>query len=233
MYQVEIEKYNGPYDVLLQLIEAKDLDITEVALAEITEQYLSYIDTINQEQINSEELASFLVVASKLLYLKSKALLPKVEVDEDEESLEEHLKMYKTFVDASIKIEELIQNDSILFAREKSVVEIEKKFRPPQDVTVEKMQKVFRHVLRLVKPIINLPRAILEKTISLQERVGQMRKLLKMQKNLTFGNVVQESSSKLDIIVSFLAILELANQRHIDFHQENHFDDIILKKLIE
>lgn len=231
MYQVETQQFNGPYDLLLQLIEKRDLDITDIALAEVTEQFLAHLDQIAENEIDSDELVSFLVVASKLLYLKSKALLPAVEDDEDPQELEKHLKLYKSFVEATQGIQELLADGRYSYPKQKQVVVIKTEFREPVGVTQDIMEQLFVNVINRLRPIVRLPKALLERTVSLNERISQMRNILLSQKKLHFNHIVNSSENKLDVIVSFLALLELANQKKVTFHQEKHFEDIVIKHL--
>lgn len=231
MYQVEIEQFNGPYDLLLQLIEKQDLAITDVALADITEQFLSYLDNYEEHEIDSDELTSFLVVASKLLYLKSKALLPAIEDDEDSDDLEKHLKIYKTFLDASIELQQHLQEGRFSFAKLKTPITIKKEFRAPEGCTLGLMEKLFQDAIFRLRPVVRLPKALLERTVSLHERVSQMRRLLAGQRNMNFAQIIKISENKLDVIISFLALLELVNQKKVTFSQEKHFDDIVIEHL--
>jgi len=107
-YKVQIEQFQGPLDLLLRLIEKEKLDITEVALSKVTEQYLKHLELI--EESLPEDLADFLVIATKLLYIKSKALLPYLyPEDDDETDLAEQLKMYKLFLEAAKKLDQTIK----------------------------------------------------------------------------------------------------------------------------
>ena len=99
----QLEKFSGPLDLLLSLIDEEKLDINELAISEVTEQYLRYLEAMEEKR--PEELADFLVMATRLLLLKSKNLLPQLETDEEEgPSLEEQLRLYKAFVEASKKL---------------------------------------------------------------------------------------------------------------------------------
>jgi len=129
MMELKLEKFQGPLGILLKLIEQEELDITEIALAKIADEFLAYVET--SENIGPEEMADFLVMAARLLYIKSKALLPYlVSVEEEEEitDLENQLRMYKEFIDASAKISELVGAKKFLF----SPVILNKNFRRPK-----------------------------------------------------------------------------------------------------
>src|SRR3989339_1639297 len=104
--KLKLDNFEGPLDLLLQLIEQEDLNITDIALSKITEQFFVHLDKMGKNR--SEELADFLVIAAKLIFLKSKNLLPYLNPEEDEgESLADQLKMYKRYVEASKNIDEL------------------------------------------------------------------------------------------------------------------------------
>ena len=115
-YTIKIQKFEGPLDLLLQLIEQEELDITEISLAHITEQYLEYLATI--EELYPDELADFLVVATKLLLIKSHMLLPELTLeDEDEESLTRQLQLYKKYVEAARRLHDRWQGTAELHTR--------------------------------------------------------------------------------------------------------------------
>ena len=118
--QFKLEQFEGPLDLLLQLIEDQKLEITNISLAQVTDQYIQYLN--HAHDLRPEDLADFLVVAAKLLYLKSRALLPALRLDEEEADageLEKQLKIYKEYLDASKKIEQMIKAGHFAFAREK------------------------------------------------------------------------------------------------------------------
>src|SRR3989338_6596602 len=114
--EIKLEKFQGPLDLLLQLIEQDELNITEISLSNVTEQFFDYLNKL--EESRSEELADFLVIATKLVYLKSKHLLPYLYPEADEgPSLAEQLKLYKRYADASKEIGRLWEQGSIASGR--------------------------------------------------------------------------------------------------------------------
>src|SRR3989338_1295198 len=118
MYEIKLDRFEGPLDLLLQLIEKENFDITQVALASVAEQFLHYLGEV--EDTSPEELADFLVVAAKLLHIKSKTLLPVVDFEEEEntDDLTEQLRMYREFVKASQVISHLmVRNDTFIPGR--------------------------------------------------------------------------------------------------------------------
>ena len=134
--ELKLEKFEGPLDLLLQLIDQEKMDISEIALSKITEQFFAYLDKL--EKNHSSELADFLVIAAKLIYLKSKNLLPYLYPDEEEsgQTLTDQLKMYKTYVDASVNIQNLWKRDRIAYGRDESPLKMSD-FIVPRNARVE------------------------------------------------------------------------------------------------
>lgn len=230
MHQIKIEKFEGPLDLLLQLIEQQQLDITQVALSQVTDQYLEFLR--GMEERRPEELADFLMVAAKLLVMKSKALLPFLVWGEEEggEDLEIQLRMYKAFIEASQIINNLIRKKNFSFFREKSVLFQEVIFSPPKKLTPEQLANFFRQVLGRLEPIINLPQRALAKTISIKERIEKIRNLILNKNWFDFNELLDGQTNKTDIIINFLALLELIKQREVVVDQNDLFQKMMIKK---
>jgi segregation and condensation protein A len=228
MYTIKTEKFEGPLDLLLNLIEEKKLDISEISLAQVTEQYMAYLEQIN----DPAPLADFLVVAAKLLWIKSKLLLPSFELEEEGQSLEQQLRIYKEYFDASKKINQLILQKNFTFTRDKLIIlDEEKIFNPPKWLNASRLAKVFKEVLAALEPQINLPKAVLEKTVSIQEKIKEIADLLQEKIKINFKSIVKSAKSRLDIIVTFLALLELIRQKMVTVEQSKTFAEInILNK---
>lgn len=229
-YKAELEKFQGPLDLLLQLIQGKEMDISQIALAEVTDGYLAYLDS-NQD-ISAIDLADFLVVATKLLVIKSKTLLPQLNDDEDDsaEQLEAQLKMYKDYLDASKNVEKMLAKQNILFSREKMAVIFEPTFSPPPSLSSAMFQDLYQEILSRVDYVINLPKRVMEKTVSLRETVANIRQKIDQFKKLNFSDVVKGAGSRTEIVVSFMAILELLKAGEIAVNQKGVFDEIYVQK---
>ncbi|MFA6098749.1 MAG: segregation/condensation protein A [Patescibacteria group bacterium] len=229
-YKIKLEQFEGPLDLLLQLIEQEKLDITELSLAKVTFQYLEYLN--NEKDIATEELADFLVIAAKLLLIKSRLLLPQLEIEDEEGiDLESQLKIYREFYEASKVLTKMIGKKKFLFPRERMVIRIEKIFNPPKTLTAEKMKEIFSQVLHGLEVWVNLPQEVLIKTISIKERIANIQSMISQQATLRFGELLRSTNSKTEIIVTFLALLELVKQRTITVVQESVFDEIVIKRL--
>ncbi|MEA3272676.1 MAG: segregation/condensation protein A [Patescibacteria group bacterium] len=230
MYKIRTESFEGPLHLLLQLIEQEKLDINEVSLAQVADQYLAYIKQI--EEKNPEEMADFLIIATKLILIKSKSLLPNLDLglEEDEALLEEQLKMYREFVLASENIQNIIEQKNFTFSRNKYIVN-DAVFSPPVRLTKERLSEIFYEIISSVKPILKLPEKAIKRAISIKEKIDFIQKLIKRRSVLIFNKVINDTKNKTEKVVSFLALLELMKNRLVSASQNKIFDNITLKKL--
>ena len=234
MIEVTTEKFQGPLGVLLKLIEQEELDITEIALAKIADSYLEYIE--HSDHIGPEEMADFLVMAARLLYIKSKALLPYlVSAEEDEEvvELENQLRMYKEFVEASQKIAALVGAKKFLFsplATTKNFRRFKRetpKFLAPKGITSSLVHDRFAELVeRLQAKEEQLDERSIVSKISIDEQIDYIRDLLGKKIRFSFSKFLKTAKSRTEIIVNFLAVLELAKQRELVFEQDDLFSEI-------
>jgi len=229
-YKLELEKFQGPLDLLLQLIETREMDISQVALAQVTDQYLAYLD--NHQDISAIELADFLVIATKLLVIKSKTLLPQLADDEEDsaEQLEAQLKMYKDYLDASKKIEKIINSNNFLFSRDKISFNYEPTFSPPKSLVADDLKMIYLEILGRIDYVVNLPQRVMEQTISLKEKVTSLRDIIYKLKKINFKDVIVEAKTKTEVVVSFMALLELIKSGEVAVNQVGVFDDIFVEK---
>lgn len=233
MIKVKIEKFEGPLNLLLKLIEKEELDVTQISLAKIADQYIDYIR--NSAVINPEEMADFLVVAAKLLLIKSKALLPFLFPEEDEEieEFEQQLKMYKDFLEATKKINKILGKGKFMFAKEfnrKAVLNNENVFSPPKKLVADDLADVFRDLLERVKPAEKLEKATIEDKINIEDRIFLIQRMIVSRVKMSFNKLLKESKTKTEVIVNFLAILELMRQKEIVLEQGDLFTEIVISK---
>lgn len=227
-FEVTLQQFSGPMQLLLELIEAEKLPITEISLAHVTDAYLQHL---NAHDVPTEELADFLVVATKLLYIKSRAILPLLP-NEDEEALDlsAQLRMYQEFVRASKQVEELFLSSSHMFERERASFARVPSFLPPPNASAESLRDAFLSVLKRLEPFFALRESSLERAISVQQRMEEIRNTILERSRLTFHDMVQGAKSKIDVVVSFLALLELVKQRVVAVMQDDAFQDIVIKR---
>jgi segregation and condensation protein A len=229
-YSVSIEHFEGPLDLLLQLIESEKMEITGISLLQVTEPFVKHVRE-NHGKIAPEDLADFLVVAAKLVYLKSKALLPHLydPLLEEGPDLETQLRLYKTFVEASSKIALLEKLGKSSYARTYRVPKQEGPiFTPPQGITGALLQELYRQAIRRIEPLIALPKASMERAITIEAKIEQLRLRVGKLIQSSFHRFLSESQDRHEMVVSFLALLELIKQRIVNVEQENHFSDIRL-----
>lgn len=229
-YKVQLEEWQGPLDLLLQLIEQQELDITKISLSKVADQFIAYM---NMKPISLEETADFLVVAAKLIYIKSKALLPTLSLEQDEGiDLEKQLKMYKEYLEASKKIQKILAKNQFCFSKEKFPEGIASQILYiPQSLTANKLENIYVQILGRIKPIVELPKRVIERTIKLSERILHIKELVLREACSSFNKLLCGSESKTEKIVSFLAILELVKQKIINVEQNELFEDITMNKI--
>lgn len=233
MIQIKLEKFEGPLGLLLQLIEKEEMDITQVSLAKIADQYVEYIRVATN--LNPDEMADFLVVAARLLLIKSKALLPYLYPEEEEEiaELEQQLKMYKEFIEASKKIDDMLGKKKFMFTREfnrKVVLSNINLFSPPKGLKKSDMRSIFEDLLGKIQPPERLKEETLDKKINIEEKILSIQKMLVERIKTSFDKVVANAKNKTEVIVSFLAMLELIKQRDISAEQDGLFNKITINK---
>lgn len=234
MHKIKVEQFEGPLDLLLQLIEENKLNITQLSLAHVTDQYINMLYQ-GREHISASELADFLLIAAKLLVIKSKALLPYLHIEDEEESdeLENQLKLYKEFFEASKKIAKVIARKNFSFSRQKLFVINELGFQPPQSLKAEKLAQILREFLHDLRPAIHVEQSVVKKTINIAEKIQHIRELVFGQISLNFKSILKRAKDKTEIIVSFLALLELTKQKEIVVRQGEIFQDIIIEKEVD
>lgn len=237
--EFKIENFEGPLDLLLKMIEKQEMDITKVSLAKIADQYVEYIKS-SRDLINPEEIGDFLVLAARLLYLKSKVLLPYLAWDDEEEDdeLEQQLKIYKEFLEASQKIDSLARKKKFLYFPQVNKLNSrvfqgeENVFSPPKKLKKAELAKTFREILQELKKSEFLEEKLeedkIDYQINIEDKINSIRKLISRKVKFNFHNILENSNSKTEVIVSFLAILELSKQKFLVIAQEDLFAPIIV-----
>lgn len=231
MHDITLQQFQGPLDVLLVMVEGKELDISDISLADVCDQYVQYVEKHTHE-ISPSELADFLVIASRLLMLKVRLLLPylKPAEEDDEESLEKQLKMYKLYYDAASQLAEYDHGIAMMIGRDTPRHTHRSSFIPDDSITPEYLSELFEHSIHHL-PFIRLPHEILKKGLNLKQRIIDLRALLAtVKKELSFQQIAVRAESKIDIIISFIALLELVKQQEIYLKQDMVFEEIAIIK---
>lgn len=231
MAHVKINQFEGPLDLLLNLIEQQQLNITEISLAQVTEQFLGYVKEL--EKIDATQLADFLGIAAKLLVIKSKAILPSLEVeqveDEPEENLAEKLLRYKQFKEAAKYIKGLDSKRAQSFTRT-LVFSQRINFWPDPAVKVDTLRNSIGKVLDSLKELDNLPKAKIKEAISIQEKIQTLQVKLSNQVETKLSDLLKNAKNKEEVIITFLALLELIKQRMFSVDQDELFADVTIKQ---
>jgi segregation and condensation protein A len=229
-YQIKLQEFEGPLDLLLSLIEDEKMDITKVSLARVADQFMEYLHS--SPLMQTGEMADFLLVASKLLLIKSKILIPSLEIDNEEAgSLEKQLKIYKEYYEAAKIIRAKLKEGNFMFSRAKQLQVFTPRFYPPVGVKLSALAEIFKKALIRLEPIVNLPTQMMKRTISIREKIKHISDLILTKFSLSFRQLLGQGGDRTEVIVSFLAILELVKQRTVSAEQGELFSDITVKKI--
>lgn len=230
-YRVRLDAYEGPLDLLLRLIEREELDITTVSLALVTDQYLAHLAQL--QEVRAESLAEFLVIAAKLLLIKSQALLPRppaatAEAEEEDvgDDLVQQLIVYRRFKQAANWLAARDQAGLRAYVRAVPTPRLERHL----DLSEVSLSLLATMIRELGRQDGAFPDAeiIAPLQISIQDKMQIIRRLLGAQPAVRFGQLLRACSSRLEIIVTFLAVLEMLKQLHLRVEQEQMFGEIVL-----
>ena len=230
-YQLTLEKFSGPLGLLLSLVEEDKLSVNEIVLADVADKYIAYLKSL--EEMPKEELAEFLVIASTLMLIKSRSLLPNLKLTEEEEldikELERRLKTYKFFKELSVYIKELNKKNTHLFGRE-AYAGLSAVFLPPESLSLQTLKKALIEILETIPKKEILQSESIIKIVSIEDKMAELRGRLEELLAFTFDEVKKRAKGKEEVIVSFLALLELIKQGFLIFEQKKLFGSIELKK---
>lgn len=229
-YQIKTPMYAGPIEKLLELIEMRELDITRVSLSEVTADFLNYVRTLSQ--IDPRSLSDFLVVAARLVLIKSKALLPSLPLSEEEEEdihdLERRLELYRQFKKASKNIESLWKNKSASFGRELFNFTNVRVFYPSENLTQSALSEGIKKLLTTLNRFAEVHQATIKRTIvSLETKIQELVNYFNAEKGTS--RFSELAKNREEAIVLFLAVLHLIKDRILHVEQESQFSDIIMK----
>lgn len=230
-YTIKTEVFEGPLALLLSLIEKRKFFINDISLAQVADDYIEYIN--NQEDFPMASTADFILVASTLVLIKSKSLLPTLDLSSEEEGsiddLEKRLKLHQKMKELSLHITKQF-GKNIMYPRTLSK-NVEPVFSPDEDLTTFKIKEGIMFVLHnLPKKVIALPKKVVEKVISLEEVMKNLTERITKSLKMSFKEFSGiGKKEKVDVIVSFLAMLELVKQGAISVTQDEHFSDITIE----
>ena len=240
--EVKLQVYEGPLDLLLHLIDKNKINIYDINIVEITAQYMDYVSRMEKHDL--EVVSEFMVMAATLLDIKAKMLLPR-EINEDGEEedprkeLVEQLLEYKMYKYASYELRDRYSFAEKSFYRKESLPLEIKQYEPPLNIeelleglTLSRLNKVFMEVMKRqndkIDPIRSKFGKIEREEVSLSDKMEYIEELLRDKGTLNFFELLDSQKSKMHIIVSFLAVLELMKVGKVVIRQEKIFDDIII-----
>lgn len=232
-YVVTIDNFDGPLDLLLHLIKEQDIDIYDIKIEDITKQYLDYIR--HMKELNLEIASEYLVMASELIEMKSKMLLlKKKEKEEDDyeedprELLIERLLAYKRYKEVTSEFKDLELTRKMVFTREPdNLNRYVKEDENSEELGVADLIDAFNNLLKrkeLDRPIAT---KITKKELSVTEKVNKIKNILRNKKKINFEDIF-EVSTKEEVIISFLSVLEMVKKDEILLTQEGNFKNIVI-----
>ena len=232
-YEIKINDFEGPLDLLLHLIKKSNIDIYEINLVDIANQYLEYINKM--EELNLDVASEYLVVAAELIELKSRALLPNIEVEDDiyeedpKDSLINRLVEYKKYKEISESFRNLEEKRKEIFTKIPSNYDqyIEGLLIKNSNLNINDLLSIMNKFIDrkdLEKP---LKTTVTNREYSVRDRISKIKEILKDKKKITLNELI-EIKEKSYIVVTFLSILEMAKNNEIDIRQDNNFNNIII-----
>lgn len=229
-YTILTEVYEGPLDLLLDLITKAELDITRLSLAKVTDQYLHFLASI--QHTSAVEVSGFLIIAAKLIQIKSEALLPRpVERMEGEEdpalSLARQLRLYKAIKQSALWLKELEQKGLRTFIRLAPPANIQESL-DLSNVNVNDLIELLKALYHYQEDAAPLTTVVTIPRVTIKNKIRELLQHLRTQQHLSYRQMLPKDYDRVEAIVLFLAVLELIKQQYVDANQENLFSDINL-----
>lgn len=243
---IKLEAFEGPLDLLLHLIDKNKVDIYDIPIVEITNQYMEYIQEMQKKDLNV--MSEFLLMAATLLDIKCRMLLP-VEVNEEGEEedprqeLVEQLLQYKMYKYMSYELKDRqMDGERLMFKGETLPSEV-KEYQEPVDldvllegITLSRLNDVFQDIMKRqfnkIDPVRSTFGKIEKEEITVEDKMSYLNEYVKTHKEFSFSELLKKQKTKMQTIVTFLAILEMMKMGTISVKQENTFDDIIITSMI-
>lgn len=229
-FKISTDVFEGPLDLLLSLIEKRKLLINDISLAKVTDDYISHVKEMEKFSLN--KTSHFILIASTLLLIKSKSLLPSIDLTPEEEhdisELETRLKIYQIYKNASENVlnkfcvtpmfdKQEVKNQTVVFASSKQI-------------NLKDIHSAILNVIKSIPKVEKVPEAVIKKVISIEEMINKLTFRIQDRLKMSFKEFAGDGGlsklEKVDIIVSFLAMLELVRQDVLKVDQENKYGDI-------
>ena len=229
-FVVRTPAYEGPFALVLELIEKRKLLVNDLSLSQVTDDFIAHVK--GQAEFPMEDAADFIQVAATLLLIKSKSLIPDLELtgeeEEDVEDFKRRLIMYEKAREAARELSRIYGRQVMVPAGERTP---EVMFAPSKDATLPNLEKALAEALAALEEVEKLPEARVRPMVTIEEMMERLLDRVQSKLSLSFKEFSGDTKEKVEIIVSFLALLELVKQGSVDAEQGEHFSDIRIKDL--
>lgn len=234
--QLKLNQFEGPLDLLLHLLDKDKVDIKDIFVSDITEQYLKYIENI--AEFDMENASEFLTVAAHLLEIKSRALLPKPapleEGEEDpEQALIRRLTEYKMYKEAGEKLHDMEEENLKVYYKLPEEINMQQRIEL-EDMKLDALMEAFGEVLkRFENKTVKKQREIRRDTYTVKGKMAYIRRRLSSKKEMSFFDMFEDDGNKSEVVTTFAAMLELWKNRYLKLTQKENFGDILVKLNLE
>jgi len=230
-YQVRLPVFEGPLDLLLHLIEQQELDITVISLAQVTDQYLAYLRIV--QEVHPDDLADFMVVAAQLLLIKSRALLPQPpktveEQDQVGEDLVRQLYEYRRFKRIAQILQQRDQEGQHMYPRTVPPSKLMRSWKPTANLEGVSLDGLITalHALLSQQVEVGSEFSVVPYTVTIEDKIARIDALFHSSQVLTFDSLLEDAGSRIEVIVTLLAILEMIRNGRVSVRQEHLFGEI-------
>ena len=237
-YTININNFEGPLDVLLYLICKNKMDIFEISLSDLTDEYIAYLNKMSE--LNIEIATEFIVMATMLLEIKSRKLLPKPEEEMEEiteEELMSRLIEYKRYKELSVNVNEMYKNNFGSFVKKPENINFNyKKEYKGQKLEIENLKEIYLQAINRNRNKLNTKAKEIEKIalyerITVKDKTRQIVNYLKSNESFVFNNMFScNNDNKLEVVTAFLGTLELSKEKQLTISQNELFSDIYVKR---
>lgn len=243
---IKIENFEGPFDLLLHLIKKNKMDIYDIKIQDVTKQYLEIINAM--DEMDLEITSEFIIIAATLIEIKSRMLLPKPKIDENESDTDEmdprkelvdKLLQYRKFKAAASFLRERELGTGRMFGKKPEIIEEKKKTQSSQEflkgTTMLSLYEIYSKLMLIFRSKMNtsnvINREIPIDKYKIEDKMEYLRKNIKIGSKVSFTTIAEQCSSKIEIVVTFLALLELMKLKYITVIQEHNFREIYLERM--
>lgn len=240
-YKININSFEGPLDLLCFLVSKNKMDIFDISLSSLTDQYLEYLS--NMQNLNMEIATEFLVMASNLLYIKSKKLLPNIVEEDDvnceitEEELLEKISNYKKYKNKQELLRTMYYENFGTFEKMPEKLKVKVNLENMSEINLENILYSYKEILLRIQEKVNIRAKNIEKIaihekVTIKSKVKQIMEIFSKKTSFVFSNIfIPDKTNKLDIVTAFLGILELTRLKTAELKQDKIFGEIVVNKI--